>query len=67
MVAAVVGRENAEEKFTAHTGVGGVGRGPLQIGGVLNGQNVFVKRGGVGGFHAGRLLGVALAGLGKPP
>ncbi len=48
MVPAVVGRENAEQKFTADAGVGGVGRRPLQIGGVLNGQNVFVKRGGVG-------------------
>jgi hypothetical protein len=33
----------------------------------LDGQNVFVGVGGVGGFHAGRLFGVAPVGLGKPP
>jgi hypothetical protein len=37
VVAAVVGREDAEQKFTAHAGVGRVSRRPLQIGGVLNG------------------------------
>lgn len=35
MVAAVVGRENAKQKFNSHTGVGRVSRRPFQIGGVL--------------------------------
>ena len=48
MVAAVVGREDAEQKFAAHAGVDGVAGRPLQVGGVLDGQNKFVKRGGVG-------------------
>ena len=48
VVAAVVGREDAEQKFAAHAGVGGVAGRPFQIGGVLDGQNKFVKRGGVG-------------------
>ncbi len=35
MVAAVVGRENAEQKLSAHTGIGRVAGRPFQIGGVL--------------------------------
>jgi hypothetical protein len=35
MVAAVVGWENAEQKLSAHSCVGGVARGELQVGGVL--------------------------------
>ena len=42
VVAAVIGREDAEKKFAAHTGVGGVAGRPFQIGGVLYGQDVFV-------------------------
>ena len=53
MVAAVVGREDAEQKLAAHSGVGGVARGKLQVGGVLNGQNVFVKRRGIRVFGRG--------------
>ena len=45
----MVGWEDAEFKFIAHAGVGGVGGRPLQIGGVLYGQDGFVKRGGIGG------------------
>ena len=48
MVAAMVGREDAEQKLSAHSGVGGISGGELQVGGVLNRQNVFVKRGGIG-------------------
>jgi len=48
VVAAVVGRENTEQKFAAHAGVGGVAGRPFQIGGVLDGQNKFVERGGIG-------------------
>jgi hypothetical protein len=48
VVAAVVGREYAEQKFTTHTGVGGVGGRPFQI----------------GGFHGGGLIGIPLTGLG---
>lgn len=47
-ISAVVGRENAQQKFSAHAGVGRVARRPFQIGGVLNRQNVFVKRRGIG-------------------
>ncbi len=56
MIAAVVGRENAEQKLSAHSGVGGVARGELQVGGVLDGQNVFVKRRGVRVLGRGRVL-----------
>jgi len=48
VIAAVVGRENAEQKLSAHSDVGGVARGELQVGGVLNRQNVFVKRRSIG-------------------
>lgn len=63
MVAAVVGWEDAQQKFSAHSGVGRVAGRPFQIGGVLNGQNIFVKRGGVGVFGRGRVL-CAADGLG---
>ena len=59
----MIGREDAQFEFGAGGGVGRVGGRKFQIGGVLDGQNVFVGIGGVGGFHAGRLFGVALAGL----
>jgi len=59
----MIRREDAQFEFGAGGGVGRVGSGKFQIGGVLDGQNVFVGVGGVGGFHAGRLFGVALAGL----
>ncbi len=59
----MVRREEAQAEFGAGGGVGRVGGGQFQVGGVLDGQNVFVGFGGVGGFHAGRLFGVALAGL----
>ena len=59
MIATVVGREDAEQKLAAHTGVGGVAGRPFQIGGVLNGQNVFVKRGGVGVLLRGGVLRAA--------
>ena len=59
----MIRREDAQFEFGAGGGVGRVGGGEFQIGGVLDGQNVFVGVGGVGGFHAGRLFGVALAGL----
>ena len=48
MIAAVVGRKNAEQKLSAHSGIGGIARGELQVGSVLDGQNIFVKRRGVG-------------------
>jgi hypothetical protein len=51
----VVGRENAEEKLSAHSGVGGISGGKLQVSSVLNGQNVFVKRRGVGVLGRGRV------------
>ena len=56
VISAVVGREDAEEKLSAHSGVGGVARGKLQVGGVLNGQNVFVKRRGIGVLGRGGVL-----------
>ena len=56
MVSPVVGREDAEQKFIAHASVGRVGRRPFQIGGVLNRQNVLVKRGGVGVLLRGGVL-----------
>lgn len=59
----MVRREDAQFEFGALRGVGGIEGGEFQVGGVLNGQKVFVKGGGVGGFHAGRLFGLALAGL----
>ena len=55
MVAAVVGRENAQQKLSAHSGVGGIARGKLQISSVLNGQNIFVKRRGVRVLGRGRV------------
>ena len=59
----MIRREEAQSEFGTLRGVGRVGGGQFQIGGVLDGQDVFVGVGGVGGFHAGRLFGVALAGL----
>jgi len=59
----MIRREDAQLEFGAGGGVGRVGGRQFQVGGVLDGQNVFVGVGGVGGFHAGRLFGVALAGL----
>ena len=59
----MVRREEAQPEFGAGGGVGRVGGRQFQIGGVLDGQNVFVGIGGVGGFHTGRLFGVARAGL----
>ena len=62
----MIRREDAQFEFGAGGGVGRVGGRKFQVGGVLDGQNVFVGVGGVGGFHAGRLFGVAPVGLGKP-
>ena len=59
----MIRREDAQFEFGAGGGVGRVGGRKFQVGGVLEGQNVFVGIGGVGGFHAGRFFGVALAGL----
>src|ERR1035437_2781728 len=59
----MIRREDAQFEFGAGGGVGRVGGRKFQVGGVLDGQNVFVGVGGVGGFHTGRLFGVALAGL----
>ena len=59
----MIRREEAQPEFSAGGRVGRVGGRQFQIGGVLDGQNVFVGVGGVGGFYAGRLFGVALAGL----
>jgi len=59
----MIRREEAQPEFGAGGGVGRVGGGKFQIGRVLDGQNMFVGVGGVGVFHAGRLFGVALAGL----
>lgn len=60
MVAAMVGWKDAEAEFIAHAGVGGIAGRPLQIGSVLDGQNKFVERGGVGVFLRGAVLGSAL-------
>ena len=57
-------REDVRFEFGAFGGVGRVCGRKFQVGGVLDGQNVFVEVGVVGGFHAVRLFGVALAGLG---
>src|ERR1035437_2862966 len=57
------GRKGVEPEFVAHAGVGRVGGRPLQIGGVLNGQKIFVKRGGVGVLGGGGILRAALGGL----
>ena len=67
----MIRREDAQFEFGAGGGIGLGGGREFQVGGVLDGQNVFVGVGGIGGFHAGRLFGVALAGLlrgagGKP-
>jgi len=59
----MIRREDAQLEFGAGGGVGRVGGRKFQVGGVLDGQNVFVGIGGIGGFHAGRLFGVAQAGL----
>jgi len=59
----VIRREDAEFEFGAGGGVGRVGGRKFQVGGVLDGQNMFVGVGGIGGFHAGRLFGIALARL----
>ena len=59
----MIRREEAQFEFGALRGVGRVGGRKFQVGGVLDGQNVFVGVGGIGGFHAGRLFGFALAGL----
>ena len=59
----MIRREKAQLEFRARGGIGRVGGGQFQVGRVLDGEDVFVGVGGVGGFHAGRLLGVALAGL----
>ena len=63
----MIRREDAQYEFGAGGGVGRIGGRQFQIGGVLDGQNVFVGVGGICGFHAGRLFGVAPVGLGKPP
>ena len=63
VVTAVVGRENAELKFIAHAGVGRIGRRPLQIRRVLDGQQPFVKVGGIGVFLAGGIFRAAFGGL----
>jgi hypothetical protein len=47
VIAAVGGRENAEQELAARSGVGVIACGKLQVGGVLDGQNIFVKRRGV--------------------
>ena len=57
----MIRREDAQLEFGAGGGVGRVGGRRFKVGGVLDGKNVFVGGGGVGGFHAGRLFGVALA------
>jgi hypothetical protein len=59
----MIRRKDAQSEFGAGGGVGRVGGRKFQVGGVLDGQNVFVGVSGVRGFHAGRLFGVALAGL----
>ena len=59
----MIRRKDAQLEFGAGGSVGRVGGGTFQVGGVLDGQDVFVGVGGIGGFHAGRLFGVALAGL----
>ena len=59
----MIRRKDAQFEFGAGGSVGRGGGRKFQVGGVLDGQNVFVSIGGVGGFHAGRLFGVALAGL----
>jgi hypothetical protein len=59
----MIRREDAQSEFGALWSVGGIGGREFQVGGVLDGQDVFVGVGGIGGFHAGRLFGVALAGL----
>ena len=51
----MIRREDAQFEFGAFGSVRRVGGRKFQIGGVLDGQNVFVGIGGVGGFHAGRL------------
>lgn len=56
MISAVVGREDAEQKLAAPSGVGRVGGRKFQVGGVLDGQDVFVGVGSIGGFHAGRFF-----------
>ena len=59
----MIWREDAQFEFGAGGGVGRVGGRKFQVGGVLDGQDVFVGVGGVGGFYSGRFFGVALAGL----
>ena len=49
--------------MVADAGVGGIGGRPLQVGGVLNGQQPFVKVGGIGIFLAGGDFCAALGSL----
>lgn len=59
----MVRREDAQPKFGAGGRIGRIGGCKFQVAGVLDGQNMFVGIGGVGGFYGGGLFGVALAGL----
>jgi hypothetical protein len=59
----VVRREGVQSEFIALGGVGGIDGREFQVSSVLDGQDVFLKVGGVGVLHRGRLFGVALAGL----
>ena len=59
----MIRREDAQLEFGAGGGVRRVGGRKFQVGGVLDGDDVFVGNRGIGVLHAGRLLGVALAGL----
>ena len=59
----VGGRKGVEAKRVAHAGIGGIGGRPLQVGGVLNGQQPFVEVGGIGIFLAGADFGAAFGGL----
>ncbi len=47
----------------AQPGVGGINGRPLQIGGVLDGQKIFVERGGIGVLRRGGIFRVAQCAL----
>jgi len=68
----MIGREDAEFEFGAGGGVGRVGGREFQVGGVLDGQDVFVGIGGKMGIGVWKLgmvgggLGTMFRNWGKP-
>src|ERR1017187_999810 len=63
----MIRREDAQYEFGAGGGVGRIGGRQFQIGGVLDGQNMVVGVGGVGGLHASAFLASLRSDWGSRP